>query len=104
MLRTDRWDTDMVFLQCESVGELTGDRIEKKPEKRISVFWKIFIIVFCALTFYFRLGYNSDRRLNDYLVVNDLGHKPCLNYVLQIKISSNCFVIFEQNCIHNYDS
>jgi hypothetical protein len=38
------------------------------------------------------------------LVVNDLGRKPCLSYGLQIKVTSNCFVIFEQNCIQNYDS
>jgi len=77
----------------------------EKTWKRNYIFiWKIFNIVFCALTFYFSLGYNSDRRLNDYLVVNDLGQKPCLNYGLHIKVTSNCFVIFEQNCIQNYDS
>jgi hypothetical protein len=47
MLRTDRWDTDMVFLQCESVGELTGGRIEKKPEKQI-----IFLIEKSSILFF----------------------------------------------------
>ncbi len=82
--------------------QVIGSR--KNLKSKFQFFEKSSILFFCALTFYCRSGYNSDRRLNDYLVVNDLGQKPCLNYGLQIKVTSNCFVIFEQNCIQNYDS